>query len=120
MDKRQKVFLDAEKIVELIDACVKKGYFPNDDDIMFHFKMSERMFQPRYDLAWKIHQQKPNPDWEKVRDSKRGKTNEEREQLNILEEVERKKIEKIELQKKLETTKDPNERMAIIVRLRYL
>lgn len=71
-------------------------------------------------MAWKMHKQKPNPDWEKVRDSKSGKKHEEWEQLNILEEVERKKIEKIELQKKLETTKDPDERMAIIVRLRYL
>ena len=100
--------------------CVKKGYYPEDDEIMLQLKMSERMFQPRYELAWKIHKRKPNQDWEKARDRKRDKKYEERLKLNMLEEVERKKLEKAELQKKLESTKDSQEILAIIERLGYL
>ena len=120
MDKRQKIFPDAENIVELIDACVKKGYYPEDDEIMLQLKMSERMFQPRYDLAWKIHRQKPNQDWEKAHDLKRDKKYEERQKLNLLEEMERKKLEKAELQKKLGSTKDSQESLSIMARLGYL
>jgi len=100
--------------------CVKKGHYPEYDEIMLQLKMSERMFQPRYELAWKIHRQKPNQDWENVRDSKRDKKYEERQKLNMLQEVERKNLEKAELQKKLESTKDPHESLSIMARLGYL
>lgn len=119
MDKRQKIFQDAEKIVEFIDECVKKGYFPSDDDIIFHFKLSDRMLEPRLELVWKIHKSKPNRNWEIVLDDQRKKREEEWKKLDVLEEIERRNLEKLELQKQMEQTKDPSEKIALMRRLRY-
>ncbi len=119
MDKRQKIFHDAEKIVEFIDQCVKKGYFPGDDDIMFHFKLSDRMLEPRLKLAWKMHRRKPDQDWEAAIDREKEKREEQWKKFDALEEVERKKIEKLELEKELERTKDPMQRAVIIRTLKY-
>lgn len=119
MDKRQKIFQDAEKIVEFIDECVKKGYFPSDDDIIFHFKLSDRMLKPRLEFAWKIHRRKPEQDWETAIDREKEKREEQWKKFDALEEVERRKIEKLELEKELESTKDISKRAAIIHRLKY-
>ncbi len=119
MDRRQKVFHDAEKIVEWIDACVKKEYFPSDDDIMLHFKLSDRMLKPRLELVWKIHKRKPNRNWESVLDSQRKKQEEEWKKLDVLEEIQRRNLEKLELQKRIEQSKDPAEQMALMRMLKY-
>jgi Arc/MetJ-type ribon-helix-helix transcriptional regulator len=119
MDKRQKIFHDAEKIVKFIDECVKKGYFPSDDDVIFQFKLSDRMLKPRLELAWKMHREKPEQNWEAVVDEVKKKREEQWKKFDALEEVERKKIEKLELEKELERTKDPMKRIVIIRRLQY-
>jgi len=73
MDKRQKIFLDAEKIVKYIDSYIRHhDIFPDYDDIMLHFRWSDRMFQPRNDLAWAIHKKnaKKVKTWEEAKQRK--------------------------------------------------
>lgn len=58
-------------------------------------------------------------DWENVLDGQRKKREEEWKKLDVLEEIERRNLEKLELQKQMEQTKDPGEKIALMRRLGY-